>query len=530
MVRVFVAVVGVACALRGRLASALYLMNRTDIVTAVNTCKSNAASTGSSYNWDDCKDYPAGSFGIANWNVTNVGDFSLLFDGMTTFDADIKNWNMATATDLRGMFRGCTSFNADISSWNTKNVVDMSYMFDGATPFNANIKNWDTSEVTDMSYMFRECSDFNQDVFGWNTAMVKMKKALAADVTELVERDVADEEPASSIPAAAGAGGFMAPREEEMYRSFSRVLNAVRAVEAPIRDYIRWVKTSHETLTNISTSKEIPPKPPITKEVFEADMLDDLARHEDVVVEEARSTIAPTPDGRRNAGVSRFVAKLKQTLEHDCKRCVESIREKVTVSSFHEATFIADAYLRASAECASKLRELRASTRFLGDIADAAVRAIDHRRGYVEEAKKEALRLKRKEDKTAQENVLDDIFGGGGSRNDREGKPRESRTSADVVSGALGSNRGQTRAKKSSDAEREREGGQASSSYARAREWAMPDEDAMDALARARRVVHIAASASTTTAAPIESPAASTRRGDSKPKARERSFDPASML
>ena len=31
-------VVGVACALRGRLASALYLMNRTDIVTAVNTC------------------------------------------------------------------------------------------------------------------------------------------------------------------------------------------------------------------------------------------------------------------------------------------------------------------------------------------------------------------------------------------------------------------------------------------------------------------------------------------------------------
>jgi surface protein len=258
VVRVFVAVVGVACALRGRLASALYLMNRTDIVTAVNTCKSNAASTGSSYNWDDCKDYPAGSFGIANWNVTNVGDFSLLFDGMTTFDADIKNWNMATATDLRGMFRGCTSFNADISSWNTKNVVDMSYMFDGATPFNANIKNWDTSEVTDMSYMFRECSD--------------------------------------------------------------------------------------------------------------------------------------------------------------------------------------------------------------------------------------------------------------------------------VLSGALGSNRGQTRAKKSSDVEREREGGQASSSYARAREWAMPDEDAMDALARARRVVHVAASASTTTAAPIESPAASTRRGDSKPKARKRSFDPASML
>lgn len=361
-------------------------------------------------------------------------------------------------------------------------------------------------------------------------ALVKMKKALAVDLTELVERDAADEEPASSIPAAAGVGGFMAPREEEMYRSFSRVLNAVRAVEAPIRDYIRWVKTSHDTLTNISTSKEIPQKPPITKEVFEADMLDDLARHEDVVVEEARSTIASTPDGRRNAGVSRFVAKLKQTLEHDCKRCVESIREKVTVSSFHEATFIADAYLRASAECASKLRELRASTRFLGDVADAALRAIDHRRGYVEEAKKEALRLKRKEDKTARENVLDDIFGGGGSRNDREGKPRESRTTADVLSGALRSNRGETRAKKSSDVEREREGGQASSLYARAREWAMPDEDAMDTLARARRVVHVAASASTTTAAPIESPSASTRRGDSKPKARKRSFDPASML
>jgi len=359
-------------------------------------------------------------------------------------------------------------------------------------------------------------------------ALFKMKKALTADLTASVERDNAA--PSSASSSAYVVVGFMAPHEEELYRSFTRVVDALQAVEAPIQDYVQWVKASHDALANIATSREIPPKPPITAEVFEADMLDALARHEDIVVEEARASIASTPDGRRNASVTHFLAQLKRMLERDCKRCVASIHEKAAIYSFHEAIFIADAYLRASAECESKLRELRASTRFLGDVVDAARRDVEGRRGYVEEAKEEALRLKRKQDRMAQENVLDDIFGGGRNRKEEASKTRESRAPADVLSGALGVHKGRgTRAKEPLNVEQEREEKERASSYARAREWAMPDEDAMDALARARRVVHVAASASTT-AAPIESPSTSTRRGDSKPKAGKRSFDPASML
>ena len=162
VVRVFIAVFGVVCALRGRLASAL---NRTDISAAVNACNDaavNAASAGSPYDWGDCKD--SIGFEIANWNVADVEDFSLLFDGMTTFDADISKWDMATATNLRGMFIGCTSFNADISSWDTKNVVDMSHMFEGASQFNEDISAWNTHAVTDMSHMFEGATLFNANI------------------------------------------------------------------------------------------------------------------------------------------------------------------------------------------------------------------------------------------------------------------------------------------------------------------------------------------------------------------------------
>ena len=70
------------------------------------------------------------------------------------------------------MFDGATSFNADISAWDTSSVRDMSGMFDGATAFNANISAWDTSSVRDMKNMFHEATSFNADISAWNTSSV----------------------------------------------------------------------------------------------------------------------------------------------------------------------------------------------------------------------------------------------------------------------------------------------------------------------------------------------------------------------
>ena len=62
------------------------------------------------------------------------------------------------------MFREAKEFNQDISNWDVSNVTDMALMFDG-TSFNKDISNWDVSNVTDMGWMFSK-SDFIKCNFG----------------------------------------------------------------------------------------------------------------------------------------------------------------------------------------------------------------------------------------------------------------------------------------------------------------------------------------------------------------------------
>ena len=50
--------------------------------------------------------------------------------------------NVSSVTDMSGMFDGASSFDADLSSWDVSWVTDMSDMFRGATSFDQNLGNW----------------------------------------------------------------------------------------------------------------------------------------------------------------------------------------------------------------------------------------------------------------------------------------------------------------------------------------------------------------------------------------------------
>jgi len=55
---------------------------------------------------------------------------------------------------MNRMFWNATSFNSDLSSWNVPNVVDMGVMFDGATSFDRQLGGaWFTS-TADKRWMF----------------------------------------------------------------------------------------------------------------------------------------------------------------------------------------------------------------------------------------------------------------------------------------------------------------------------------------------------------------------------------------
>ena len=62
----------------------------------------------------------------------------------------MPSWDVSLVTDMSGMFDGKSTFNADISGWDTSSVTNMECMFHQASAFNSDISGWDTSSVTNM--------------------------------------------------------------------------------------------------------------------------------------------------------------------------------------------------------------------------------------------------------------------------------------------------------------------------------------------------------------------------------------------
>ena len=48
------------------------------------------------------------------WDVSQVTDFSSLFEGAETFNADISNWDLSAATSMKKMFQRASLFDQDI--------------------------------------------------------------------------------------------------------------------------------------------------------------------------------------------------------------------------------------------------------------------------------------------------------------------------------------------------------------------------------------------------------------------------------
>jgi len=106
---------------------------------------------------------------ISHWDTSTITDMRRVFAGASIFNQDIGTWDVSNVTNMQGMFSGAFAFNQDISAWNTQNVGNMELMFNQASSFNQNISSWDISSLTSLRSMFRIASAFNQPVGSWDT-------------------------------------------------------------------------------------------------------------------------------------------------------------------------------------------------------------------------------------------------------------------------------------------------------------------------------------------------------------------------
>lgn len=109
---------------------------------------------------------------IGNWNVSSGQKMNFMFRRASSFNQDISDWDVSHVTNMSWMFSGASSFNKDIGNWNVSNVTDMSYMFASSLSFNQEVGNWDVGNVTSMKKMFEVCKSFNRDIGNWNVSSV----------------------------------------------------------------------------------------------------------------------------------------------------------------------------------------------------------------------------------------------------------------------------------------------------------------------------------------------------------------------
>ncbi|MEN8252014.1 MAG: BspA family leucine-rich repeat surface protein, partial [Patescibacteria group bacterium] len=106
----------------------------------------------------------------------NVGDDTgfqrIEFSGYT--DArkllSVNNWGTLKWSSMQWAFWGCSNFtgiSSGAGSPDLSNVTNMSAMFNGASSFHADISSWDVSNVTDMSFMFEYAQSFHSDLNSW---------------------------------------------------------------------------------------------------------------------------------------------------------------------------------------------------------------------------------------------------------------------------------------------------------------------------------------------------------------------------
>jgi surface protein len=125
---------------------------------------------------------------ISNWNVSNVLDFSNMFNECSSihYIGDLSNWDVSSGTNFYNMFNGCKMLKniGDLSNWKMTNANDIHSMFSGCKRLEniGDAGRWDVSNVRNFNFIFKGCEKLkpinlnnwkiHNDVTGQNIRMI----------------------------------------------------------------------------------------------------------------------------------------------------------------------------------------------------------------------------------------------------------------------------------------------------------------------------------------------------------------------
>ena len=121
-----------------------------------------------------CKETPDGScplFAASNDITTGhpyglVGDWSL--SKVTSLSNLLASCRMVGVNNSPSVVDvTCLALNADVSKWDVSNVVELDLLFDGTTQFNQDLSAWNTKKVTSLYKTFYGAQAFNGDISTW---------------------------------------------------------------------------------------------------------------------------------------------------------------------------------------------------------------------------------------------------------------------------------------------------------------------------------------------------------------------------
>ena len=117
--------------------------------------------------------------GIENWDVSNVRDFSGMFQGHSNSgdslfkELNVTSWDTGRAMSMSHMFYGCSQLTSiPIDNWNVSRVGSFSHMFaDCYNLSGLNLSNWQTDSVVSFDAFLNDCHSIRViDVSALNTS------------------------------------------------------------------------------------------------------------------------------------------------------------------------------------------------------------------------------------------------------------------------------------------------------------------------------------------------------------------------
>jgi hypothetical protein len=98
---------------------------------------------------------------VDDWDVSNVKDFSCMFNGCNKLESlNLILWEVDKSKDFQKMFCGCRSLKSigDVSRWNVSNSKFMTSMFENCSSLKLDISKWKFNEKCNTAYITRNAS------------------------------------------------------------------------------------------------------------------------------------------------------------------------------------------------------------------------------------------------------------------------------------------------------------------------------------------------------------------------------------